>query len=318
MNTQNTEFLAQINAGLHCNLSDDFGIIRASGEDARTFLHGQLTQDIVNLSQTDVRLASYCSAKGRMYAIFYVWADDQAVYLLTHRSVIETVLKRLKMFVLRAKVLLENISTQFAITAYAGQDALAHQSKQADANSTRLGILPADLSEWHQASLARELRITPIAQQQSIAYADKQLWQWLDIQAGIAHVTAEISEAFVPQMMNLDRIGGVNFKKGCYPGQEIVARSHYLGKLKRRMQSAYITSQHALKLAIGMDVYSSLDTDQPAGQLLAFAQNPMVGNRWDVLYEVSLPLLADNAVLNVRTSESTWVRKPLPYPLTDE
>ena len=159
MNTQNTELFAQLNAGLHFNLSNDFGIIRATGEDARSFLHSQLTQDIIHLSDTEVRLGAYCSAKGRMYAIFYVWCHEDAIYLLMHRSVVETVIKRLRMFVLRAKVVLEDASAQFAITGYAGLNALSNKIKQSDAQYTRLGILPASLTEWGQPNLPRQLRI---------------------------------------------------------------------------------------------------------------------------------------------------------------
>ena len=154
-------------------------------------------------------------------------------------------------------------------------------------------------------------------QHQSATSTEFALWQWFDIMAGIAHVTADISESFVPQMMNLDRIGGVNFKKGCYPGQEIVARSHYLGKLKRRMQRASLISEQTPPLTMGMDVYSSADDSQPAGQLLAFASNPFIENRWDVLYEVSLPMLEGEAQLYLPTIQSTWSRQTLPYSLAD-
>ena len=317
MNTQNTELLSQISSGVHCQLSNDFGLIRATGEDARSFLHSQLTQDILHLSADEVRLAGYCSAKGRMYAVFYVWLSDDAVYLLTHRSVIDTVMKRLRMFVLRAKVVLEDVSGQFAITGYIGSDVLPNQVKQTDEKTTRLGILPASLKEWLQADAAREIRITPLAQFEAVEFADPQLWSWLDIMAGVAHVRAEISEAFVPQMMNLDRIGGVNFKKGCYPGQEIVARSHYLGKLKRRMQAASMVVETAPALVVGMDVYSTLDAREPAGQLLAFAPNPLVAQRWDVLYEVSLPMLAEGAQIYLKDIAAQWQSRPLPYLLQD-
>ncbi len=320
MNTQNTEFFTQIFAGQTFDLSQDFGLIRATGADARNFLHGQLTQDILNLGENDVRLAGYCSAKGRMYAMFYVWADGETVYLLTHASVIDTVLKRLKMFVLRAKVVLEHVSNEFAIHAYAGADALAAQIKVVNDAGTRLGLMPADLSEWAQPDLPRELRIsnlTSTASTETTNIAANQLWQWLEIMAGVAHVRADISEAFVPQMMNLDRIGGVNFKKGCYPGQEIVARSHYLGKLKRRMQSAYFMRTNDIALHVGMDVYSTLDESQAAGQLLAFAAHPFVAQRCDVLYEVSLPLLENGAQIHLKDDATQWRARPLPYTLSD-
>ena len=313
--------LNTFSAGLSFDLNASLGLIRASGADAHSFLHSQLTQDVLKLSENDVRLASYCSAKGRMYAMFDIWADGETVYLLTQRSVMETVLKRLRMFVLRAKVVLEDVSEQYAISGYVGEDALAQQTRVTEGNTVRLGILPAVISEAN-STVPREIRIdsTP----HGIESADIELWQWLDIRAGIAHVSADISEAFVPQMMNLDRIGGVNFKKGCYPGQEIVARSHYLGKLKRRMQAASMgfanateRDQALTQLRIGMDVYSSADPAQPAGQLLAYARSPLNDTQMDVLYEVSLPLLENDAQLSLKDLTAPWQRRDLPYLLSD-
>ena len=313
--------LNTFSAGLSFDLNASLGLIRASGADAHSFLHSQLTQDVLKLGENEVRLAGYCSAKGRMYAMFDIWADGETVYLLTQRSVMETVLKRLRMFVLRAKVVLEDVSEQYAISGYVGEDALAQQTRVTEGNTVRLGILPAVISEAN-STVPREIRIdsTP----HGIESADIELWQWLDIRAGIAHVSADISEAFVPQMMNLDRIGGVNFKKGCYPGQEIVARSHYLGKLKRRMQAASMgfanateRDQALTQLRIGMDVYSSADPAQPAGQLLAYARSPVNDTQMDVLYEVSLPLLENDAQLSLKDLTAPWQRRDLPYLLSD-
>ena len=313
--------LNTFSAGLSFDLNASLGLIRASGADARSFLHSQLTQDVLKLGENEVRLAGYCSAKGRMYAMFDIWADGETVYLLTQRSVMETVLKRLRMFVLRAKVVLEDVSDQYAISGYVGADALAQQTRVTEGETVRLGILPAVIAEAN-TTLPREIRIHNAPR--SIESADIELWQWLDIRAGVAYVTADISEAFVPQMMNLDRIGGVNFKKGCYPGQEIVARSHYLGKLKRRMQAASIgftstaeREQTHAQLRIGMDVYSSADPAQPAGQLLAYARSPLNDTQMDVLYEVSLPLLDNDAVLSIPNTSGQWTSTPLPYPLSD-
>ena len=313
--------LNTFSAGLSFDLNASLGLIRASGADACTFLQSQLTQDVLKLGENDVRLASYCSAKGRMYAMFYIWADGETVYLLTQRSVMETVLKRLRMFVLRAKVVLEDVSDQYAISGYVSADALAQQTRVTEGDTVCLGILPAVISEAN-ISLPREIRIDSAPR--NTESADTELWQWLDIRAGIAHVTADISEAFVPQMMNLDRIGGVNFKKGCYPGQEIVARSHYLGKLKRRMQAASIGFTNAAErdkavtqLRIGMDVYASTDPAQPAGQLLAYARSPLNDTQIDVLYEVSLPLLDNNAQLSLKDITAPWQRHNLPYLLSD-
>ena len=177
--------LHTFSAGLTFDLNANFGLIRASGADARSFLHSQLTQDVLNLGENDVRLASYCSAKGRMYAMFYIWADGETMYLLTQRSVMETVLKRLRMFVLRAKVVLEDVSDQYVISGYVGADALAQQTRVTDGNTVRLGILPAVISEAN-ITLPREIRIdTTLIKTET---ADIELWQWLDIRAGTLSV----------------------------------------------------------------------------------------------------------------------------------
>lgn len=326
MHTMNNSALrAQLETGLTLNLNGEYALIRVSGADAKAFLHTQFTQDIAHLTDDEVRLGGYCSAKGRLYAIFYAYAEGETVFLLMHHSVAETVIKRLRMFVLRMKAVLEDISDQYHISGFVGQNALVNGMKQTTDGSIRLGILPSVFDEPNTHSLPREIRITAQSSQTTTDASELALWHWLDIHAGIAHVTADISEAFVPQMMNLDRIGGVNFKKGCYPGQEIVARSHYLGKLKRRMQSASIVFNDAescaaslAQLRIGMDMYSSADPEQPAGQLLAYARNPLNDAQVDVLYEVSLPLLDNDARVYLPEISANWQRRALPYTLSDQ
>lgn len=310
--------------GWHFDLNPSLALIRASGEDARAFLHGQLTQDIIHLNENQTSLAGYCSAKGRLYAIFNIWADGENVYLLTQRSVAKTVIKRLRMFVLRAKVVLEDISDQYDISAWVSSNALENQNAIQQNGTIRLGLMPAVIDE-QTCLLAREIQVTQKnAEVNNKMPDDLELWQWLEIKAGFAPICAAISEAFVPQMVNLDRIGGVNFKKGCYPGQEIVARSHYLGKLKRRMQAAAIVfaDQNArdsayAQLKIGMDVHSSANSTQPAGQLLSFARNPLHDNQIDVLYEVSLPLLENDAQISIPNIAGVWSAQALPYLLAD-
>lgn len=318
----NSDWLEQLSTGL--NLNGEYALIRVSGADSRVFLHTQFTQDIAHLGDNDVRLGGYCSAKGRLYAIFYAYAEGKEVFLLMHHSVAEMVIKRLRMFVLRMKATLDNVSAQYHISGFIGQNALANGVKQAEDNVVRFGILPSILDESNTNSLPREIRITRQSDEMPAEASNLALWLWLDIRAGIAHVTTDISEAFVPQMMNLERIGGVSFKKGCYPGQEIVARSHYLGKLKRRMQAASIGFANATEcnqalpqLRIGMDVYSSADPAQPAGQLLTYARSPLSDTQIDILYEVSLPLLENDAQLSFKEPTGQWQPRTLPYSLND-
>ena len=310
--TQFTEI--ELQNGVYVPLAN-YGVIRATGADAKSFLHAQLTQDVQNLSDVETKLAGYCSAKGRLYAIFQMYIQGDDVYLITHRSVLETVIKRLRMFVLRAKVVLDDVSDSLFIFGFCAPSALSAGVKLIEDDVVRLGLLPAVIDG---VSYARELRVGVAGVVNDALAADANAWQWLDIMAGVTHVEAANSEAFVPQMVNLDRIGGVNFKKGCYPGQEIVARSHYLGKLKRRMQSAVLEwMDDQPQLTIGTDVYSSQDATQPAGQVVAVADSPILSNTLHVLYEVSLPMIEGDVALSVQGVNAIWQKTALPYALSD-
>lgn len=291
---------------------DHLGVIRASGVDARSFLHAQLTQDVEKLSDNETRLAGYCSAKGRLYAIFQIFAVGETVYLITQRELIEPVVKRLRMFVLRAKVVLEDISNELQIQGVVSKTALTTNQMVAADRAFRLGILPAYIDG---VAYPRELRLAATLE----GDVSRAVWDWLEVKAAQPHIECATYEAFVPQMVNLDRIGGVNFKKGCYPGQEVVARSHYLGKLKRRMQTASMifANESAVVLPnIGVDVLSSIDK-QPAGQVVGVGLSPLYAHQVDILYEVSLPMLADGADLSVEGIDAQWQRGDLPYTLSD-
>ena len=291
---------------------DHLGVIRVSGVDARSFLHAQLTQDVETLSDNETRVAGYCSAKGRLYAIFQIFAVGEPVYLITQRELIEPVVKRLRMFVLRAKVVLEDISNELQIQGVVSKTALTTNQMVAADSAFRLGVLPAYIDG---VAYPRELRLAATIE----GDVSGAVWDWLEVKAAQPHIERATYEAFVPQMVNLDRIGGVNFKKGCYPGQEVVARSHYLGKLKRRMQTASMifANESAVVLPnIGVDVLSSIDK-QPAGQVVGVGLNPLHAHQVDILYEVSLPMLADGAELSIEGIDAQWQRGDLPYTLSD-
>ena len=294
---------------------DHLGVIRVSGVDARSFLHAQLTQDVETLSDNETRLAGYCSAKGRLYAIFQIFAVGETVYLITQRELIEPVVKRLRMFVLRAKVVLEDISNELQIQGVVSKTALTTNQMVAADSAFRLGVLPAYIDG---VAYPRELRLAATIE----GDVSGAVWDWLEVKAAQPHIERATYEAFVPQMVNLDRIGGVNFKKGCYPGQEVVARSHYLGKLKRRMQLVQLScddAESARVVAMHMpaktDVHSSLDASQPIGVVVTAAVSLLNHSTVDVLVEVSLPMLDGGALLSINGHEA--VLQPLPYGLSD-
>ena len=227
----------------------DLALIRARGNDVQSFLNGQLSNDVRQLDATHSQLAAWCNPKGRMMAVFRLFrrSDD---YLLQLPVVLrENLLKRLRMFVLRAKVTLENaddlvglglsgpqaenLLRETAGFAPTGENRSETRDEITIMNipgpSTRFEVV-APVAICMQLWDGLKNKATPVA---------SPVWAWLDIMAGIPNVYPETNEEFVPQMANLELIGGVNFKKGCYPGQEIVARMQYLGRLKQRMYRAH-------------------------------------------------------------------------------
>jgi hypothetical protein len=232
----------------------DFSLIRARGDDTQNFLNGQLSNDIRQLDATHSQLASWCSPKGRMLVIFRLFRRGSDTLLQLPATLLENTLKRLCMFVMRAKVTLESVDAELVSIGLSGLDAKEILTDAAgfapsgdngcetreDITIIRLPgpypryeiIAPTAAAEKLWESL--KSKATPVG---------PVVWAWLDIMAGIPGVHPGTSEEFVPQMANLEAVGGVNFKKGCYPGQEIVARMQYLGKLKQRMYRAHFDGE---------------------------------------------------------------------------
>src|SRR5438105_1897850 len=248
------------------------GVIRAQGADAATFLHNQLTQDFALLGTDEARLAAFCNAKGRMLASFIAFkrAPDD-ILLVSSRDVLPATLKRLSMFVLRSKAKLSDASSEFRLLGLADDTARALAgeprapwSKADRGAATLVQLYPADAQP-------RVLWVAPAAEPVPEGPALSQaLWQWGEVRSGIATVTAPIAETFVPQMLNYESVGGVNFKKGCYPGQEVVARSQFRGTLKRRAFVAHSEES----LAAGQELFHESDAGQPCGLVAQAAAAP--------------------------------------------
>lgn len=252
----------------------EWGLIHASGADAQTFLHGQLTNDLLHLAPDAAQWSGYCTAKGRMLAGFLVWRDGGGgFYLAVDRALLPGLVKRLKMFVLRAKALIEDCSEQYTAFGTYGAESTAAlpvmqvRRVEADtsdvaldatapaASSVTPSVAPPVTQAWHIAlpavdGVPRTLIYTrtgtgtaadaPAPAASAMPSATAADWTRLMVLAGEAWITQATQEAFVPQMINFDALDGINFKKGCYPGQEIVARAHYRGAVKRRMYRATV------------------------------------------------------------------------------
>ncbi|MDP9109578.1 MAG: folate-binding protein, partial [Pseudomonadota bacterium] len=232
------------------------GLIRITGEDAANFLHNQVTNDVLQLGTDQARLAGYCTPKGRLLASVWMWRAGDAIVLALDAALQAAVQKRLQMYVLRAKVSLADISAEQVLLGLGGPaaGALLQQwfavlpeapfQKVDSAHGTLMRMADADGKPRFQwmTTPAQVMALWPTLSAALAPVTDNQWWLG-DIAAGIPQVTLATQEQFVPQMINFDLIGGVNFKKGCYPGQEIVARSQYLGKQKRRMLAATVAAE---------------------------------------------------------------------------
>lgn len=289
----------------------ELGVIRAEGEDAASFLHGQLTQDMLGLGLSQARLAAYCSAKGRMLASFVVLkAEDHALLLLCSRDLLPATLKRLSMFVLRAKVKLSDASDRWHVHGWSGPD--LPESLRAAGAWTRLALEHDTLAVRLPTVEAqpRALLLLPAgAPAPAPLLPDASTWSWLEVRSGVATLGAALVDALVPQMLNYESVGGVNFKKGCYPGQEVVARSQFRGTLKRR---AYVVHSEA-ELQPAQELFHSADPEQPAGVVVQVAAAP--GGGWDAIVSMQTRA-ADGGQLTLGNADGPPLSlRPLPYNL---
>jgi len=301
---------------------DELGVISVGGEDAGGFLHGQLTNDVEHLGDGRLALNGYCTAKGRLLATFRVWRDEQAIHLLLPSELLPAIARRLSMFVLRARVKLADTSAAWRPSALFGAGAQATLRSLgcplpaavgdcvpfAGLRIARLHVSPR-LPERFLV-LAPAAASLPAGLAQLPAAGGGAFW-WSEIDAGVPTVFASTQEKFVPQMINFEVLGGVNFKKGCYPGQEIVARSQYLGKLKRRMQRAQV--DHA-DVAIAGDVYHSGE-QQPVGTIVLAAASPHGGT--DLLFEAPIDRLQSGSLHLASPTGPALALRGLPYELFD-
>lgn len=282
---------AELNATAHstilCDLSQ-FGTLRVKGEEAQSFLQNLLSNDIRNVDNTHAQISSFNTAKGRMLAVFLIWRDGDDYLLQLPNTLAEAMRKKLSMYVLRAKVKITDVSHERVSLGISG-------IKVEAILRNLLGELPLEnltCISTESASVLKindtryQLNTTPqhaeklwVALSKDAQAVSSVCWDWLNIRSGIPVIVPKTQEEFVPQMANLDILGGINFKKGCYPGQEIVARMHYLGKLKRRMYLAHLESVDAPQA--GDELFSADMEGQASGMIANAAPAPDGG--YDIL-----------------------------------
>ena len=297
---------------------DNLCVYQVTGDDAHSFLQGQFSNDIEMVNETNAQLTSYSTPKGRMLAIFYVCKRSDHYLLITSRDIADDVMKRLQMYVMRSKVVISKLDNEMVLGLSNDTDGtvLKHLNlpkPESDYQTTSVdnlisiqipGIQSRYLIIGDQASLAELNQISP-----EIVYVyTSDYWQWLDIMSGIPTVTAATQEAFVPQMANMELINGVSFSKGCYPGQEVVARLHYLGNANRRMFRVEVQSENDLHS--GDEIFTS-NSNQAVGKFLSVTK---VDNaKYAGLAIVRTEAVKDKSLYTAPNDGDTVLIMKLPY-----
>ncbi len=293
------------------------GLLDFTGADAEVFLQGQLSNDLKNLESGAVQLSSYNSPKGRMLATLVLWRDGDALRALVAADLVESLRKRLSMYVMRSKVSVADVSTSHVLLGVGGEHAR-------DAVRTACGEAPdpgrvimTDAQTLVGLPDGRIVVIAPVANAEDLrrrlaaatmmGSADE--WRWLGIRAGVPTIRTATQDLFVPQTANWDVLGGISFQKGCYPGQEIVARTQYLGRLKERLQLFHVDATSPLP---GTRIYGIVFSDQACGAVVDAASAPDGG--CDLLAVLQLSAL--EGMLHLGAPDGPLLTPlPLPYAL---
>ncbi len=310
------ELLATTKTNVLCDLSH-LGLLEIAGPDAVNFLQGQVTNDVKLLVGNNAHYTAYCNPKGRMLVLFLAFAHYDHLHLQLNRELLEPIMKRLKMYVIRSKVEIKDVSEDIIKFGINGPESasmlvpvfakLPNQDYELVTleNGTILK-LPSIGNNTRFEIFANTTNAPTIwnALKANCKLVGKPCWDWLEIQAGIPDISLKTQEQFVPQMLNLDILNGISFKKGCYTGQEIVARTHYLGNVKRRTYLAEIASIQAPQASD--KIVDS--TKNEVGQVVRVAAN--TSNGFDALIEMRIDAQQTG---NVYWNNTLVSVNPLPY-----
>jgi len=316
------------------SLLSEWGLIFVEGLEAASFLQNQLSNSVLGLRRTfspqiaqsseSVRLVGYCSPKGRLLAsawlALFPSADngEDRFALFISKDIAAVTAKRLSMYVLRSKAKVTDMSSVWSVTGlYGNEQAIA--ALQIDDSQIALR-LPDVLSNNH--SYTRVLIAKPSTvstDHENIGDANLESWNHLEVMSAIPRIVLATQEQFVPQMINFESVAGVDFKKGCYPGQEIVARSQYRGVIKRRLQLAHIfvDTLGSQEYSPGVELFHTSNPTQPAGMVVLAAPNPSEPSKIDLQAECKLDAL-ENGEIHLGSIDGPVLKiDSIPYPLIE-
>ena len=297
------------------------GVIAVYGADAESFLQSQFSNDISQLTETGTQLDAYCTPKGRILGLIRLFRQGETWYLRLPEDTLEAVIQRLRMYVMRADVTLEDVSDNFLRIGISGEAAV-------DELQTVMSDVPSEADKLRHSGDITLLRVPGVlprfeAYISSLETASKlwdslnvrgapvgeSAWRLLEIRDGLPNIFAATSELFVPQMTNLQLLNGISFKKGCYPGQEIVARMQYLGTLKRRMYLGHVDTDQQPSPADSL--FTGTDSEQAVGRIVDAQPHPDGGQ---LLLAVMQIKVAEAGDMHLGSAEGPlMVLEPLPY-----
>ena len=302
-----------------------YAVVKASGEDTAEFLQGQFTNDTKQVNESISQLSAYCNPKGRILANFRIFKRDNDFFLRMHADLLDAFLKRLRMFIMRSKVELIDSSEELTRMGIAGDKAGSkletiftsvpeNPDESITENSITLIRLSGNTSRFEAYGPLDEIKTLWEKLESDATAIGKNSWDLLTIRAGIPEIVADTVEAFVPQMINLQAINSLSFTKGCYPGQEVVARMHYLGKVKRRLYLAQCNTETLPQP--GQAIMTSDESAEKAGQVVMASWS---GDKTAAFLAVLIIDKAENEALHVGSANGASVEiLDLPYTLEKE
>jgi folate-binding protein YgfZ len=287
----------------------EWSFIKVTGQDAGPFLQNLLTNNILSLSIGNQHLSGFCSPKGRLLATFWVsHPEENSYFLWLSRDISLEFAKKLTMYRLRSKLEITQLDEQMSIF---GQISTSSFETSTDIFCDLPPVLYNDI-QYYRRLVAQTSTDTGASIQ------DQNLWSLLEVHSGIPRISDITKDLFVPQMINFESIGGVDFQKGCYPGQEIVARSQYLGSIKRRLKLAYleVDTNTPFSVQAGMEIFSENDPEQPCGLVVLSSLN-ISNHRYYFQIELKISEISSHLYFLINPSkQSSYIHifEP-PYPL---
>lgn len=297
------------------SLLTDMTALAITGQDAEPFLQGQFCNDLSSLQSDGIQLNGYCNPKGRLLALFYLIRREPGFTLILPTTEVSAFQKRLTMFVLRADVTI-TVEPETLVLGLSGDTGNSFSEASLpdtpgtgrSSGSVWVGQLPTTNGEWLVAGDRQAISDLVDTLPDGTASVTPDRWLAARLAAGEPSVRGDAAGQFVPQMLNLDLVDGLSFSKGCYPGQEIVARTRYLGKQKRRMLVYAIEGTHlGGSIAPGMPVH--VDETTVAGEVLAVGQTDT-----DTVVAVVLRLEHHGKTLAMEVDSCRVALKPLAMP----